>query len=415
MTKKERPARLEKSCPLPKTHTRLHQVHEHWHRVAADYGDPDDFVTSLNAALVALRSVSFILNKEKSAIPDFEAWYVPHMERYQEDEVMRWLRDARNFVEKQGDLELHSRARVSLLGGPGEPPEADITVDPLLSQQEIAEWLAPRFPKAASSGGLLGVERQWVAAKLPDHELLDALAYGYGVVAEVVWDAHRQCDVLMQTFGDEAHEDRPSRRSQLGGRLSCMVAHAKRRTAYVHLAADEVVEWGTRTSVMTRAEIEQVDLPEAVASTTAEHVMGRHLLDSADWMIAGAKAMTIECGGHAPMAFVFETRDDAPVICGLNANDLATQTLMMQAVGDEVERLRAEGVVFIAETRRPDSSGEQLLVGAMTVDGGARQWRTPLTRDASGAVVLGDTVREDGIVPDFMNAIRRAWVRIGRM
>lgn len=66
MAKKPRPPRLEKSCPLPTTHTRLHQVHEQWHRVAADYGEPDDFVTSLNAALVSLRSVSFMLNKEKS-------------------------------------------------------------------------------------------------------------------------------------------------------------------------------------------------------------------------------------------------------------------------------------------------------------------------------------------------------------
>jgi len=47
----ERPPKLEKRCPLPTTHTRLHQVHDLWHRVAADYADPDEFVVSLNAAL----------------------------------------------------------------------------------------------------------------------------------------------------------------------------------------------------------------------------------------------------------------------------------------------------------------------------------------------------------------------------
>jgi len=119
MTKKGRPPRLEKRCPLPKTHTRFHQVHEHWHRVAADYADPDHFTTSFNAALVALRSVSFMLNKEKSLVPGFERWYAPHVERYQHDPLMRWLKDARNFVEKEGDLDLHSQARVTLLGGAG--------------------------------------------------------------------------------------------------------------------------------------------------------------------------------------------------------------------------------------------------------------------------------------------------------
>jgi len=50
---------------MPRTHTSLHQVHDLWHRVAADYADPDAFVVSLNAALQALRSVSFMLKKER--------------------------------------------------------------------------------------------------------------------------------------------------------------------------------------------------------------------------------------------------------------------------------------------------------------------------------------------------------------
>src|SRR5437660_1246 len=113
---RDRPPKLEKSCPLPKTHTRLHHVHELWHRVAADYGDPDAFVVSINAALVALRSVSFMLKKERACIPDFDAWYAPHEAGYRADPLMSWLKDARNYVEKEGDLDLHSRARVNLLG-----------------------------------------------------------------------------------------------------------------------------------------------------------------------------------------------------------------------------------------------------------------------------------------------------------
>ncbi len=412
MAKKPRPPRLEKSCPLPTTHTRLHQVHDQWHRVAADYGDPDDFVTSINATLVALRSVSFMLQKERSRIPDFDSWYAPHIERYA-DPLMVWLKEARNFVEKQGDLDVHSKARVTLLGGRGQPPQADVDVDPLLTQQEIAELLAPRFPQAAAAGGLLSVERRWVAASLPDHELLDVLAHGYGVVAEVVASAHAQCGIIMQTFGDEAHENRPLRRKQLGGRLSCMVAHASLRTAYVHLGKETVVEWGTRTHQVTRQDVEGWDVPPSMAKASQPHVRGRHLLDTADGLADAAKALAIHVGGHEPMAMVFETRDDAPLLCSLNANDHATQTLMMEAVANEVERLRAEGVLFVSQLRHPDDS-EELVVAAMTDDGGKRQWRTPITRDADGTPSFGNTVREDGVAPDFMNAVRRVWIALGR-
>lgn len=110
---------------------------------------------------------------------------------------------------------------------------------------------------------------------------------------------------------------------------------------------------------------------------------------------------------------VFETRDDAPAICNLNARDHATQTVMMEAIASDVEHLRAEGVLFVAETRQPDGSSAELLVAAVTDDGGKRQWRTPPTRDANGGLQMGETMREDDVVPDFMNAIRRVWVALG--
>jgi hypothetical protein len=88
---------------------------------------------------------------------------------------------------------------------------------------------------------------------------------------------------------------------------------------------------------------------------------------------------------------------------------------MMQAVADDVERLCAQGVVFASEIHRPWDDGDELLVAAMTDDGGRRQWRSPLSRDTAGNVTLGPTVVEDGIVPDFMNAVHRVWVRIARL
>jgi len=213
-----------------------------------------------------------------------------------------------------------------------------------------------------------------VAAGLPEHELLDVLAYGYGVVAQVVAEAHKQCNVVMQTFGDEAHEGRPRRRSQLGGRLSCMVAHAKLRTAYVHLAQDVVVEWGTRTRELPRKDVESMELPDGMLGATGEHVPGRHLLDTADGLVSAAKALTAHAGGHEPIAMVYETRDDAPVICSLNARDHATQTLMMEAVADEGSAPASRG----CRVHRRDSYARWRGRSTAGCRSDSRRWRMPV-------------------------------------
>ena len=132
-----------------------------------------------------------MLKKESAHVPDFATWYAPHEQSYRSDALMRWLKDARNHVEKEGDLDLHSRARVSLLGVGDELQDHEFDVPPLLDEEEIASLMGPRLPDRLKSVAVLS--RRWVAADLPEHELLDLLAHGYGKVAEVVANAHRQC------------------------------------------------------------------------------------------------------------------------------------------------------------------------------------------------------------------------------
>jgi hypothetical protein len=390
----------------------LHQVHDLWHRVASDYSDPDAFVVSVNAAMQALRSVSFMLQKERARVPNFDSWYAPHMAAYQADPLMRWLKDARNRVEKEGDLDLHSRVRVSLLGLGAQVPEVDFEVSPLMSQEEIASLMGPRLSEKVRSAAVLAVERRWVSADLPDQELLDLLAYGYGKVAEVVADAHRQCGVLMQTFGDEAHERRPNRRKHLGGRLSCMVAHAELRTAHLHLGRNVLMSVEGRDRPITRADIEKppFDVPEEMLRRSK----GEDLLTMAGRWAGFARLVMEAQGYHLPMAMVLETRDDAPIIHGLQATDYQEQLLMMEAVARDVERLGAEGVIFFGEVTADEPGASELLVAVVTDDGSRRQWCTPVTQQEGGKVELGETRVEDGVVPDFFLPVFRTWTRLGR-
>ena len=252
----------------------------------------------------------------------------------------------------------------------------EFEVPPLLDAEQLASLAGPQVPERLRASAVLPVERRWVAADLPDHELLELLAYGYGKEATVVADAHRQCGVLMQTFGDEVHEPRPSRRTHLGGRLSCMVASAELRTAYVHVSKRVLLRVESRDRVLTREDAErrmgelQVAVPER---PLAER--GTDFLDKAEDWAEAARSVTEVQGYHIPMLMLFEAPDAPPFMQQLNAADLQEHAVAMEAVASEVQRLGAEAVIFISEMRsitprRPNCSSPPPL-GAGSGDSGA--------------------------------------------
>lgn len=235
---------------------------------------------------------------------------------------------------------------------------------------------------------------------------------GYGKVAEVVAEAHRRCGTVMQSFGDEAHTRRPTRRTHLGGRLSCMVATATMRTAHMHLAQNRLVTVESRERELTPDDIEKppFDIPEGLLTRTK----GDDLLKTAATFADFARLVIKAQGYHLPMAMVFETREDAPITHSLHAEDYQGQLMMMTAIADEVERLHAEGVIFFGEVQSDGDGESELLVAVATDDGSRRQWRSRITHDADGNVELGDTEVDDGIVPDYFSPVLRTWLRLGK-
>ncbi len=95
-------------------------MHAHWHEAMTGYADADDFTMALNAAIVAGRSVTLVMQKELSKQEGFDAWYAPLQDGMRRDPRMRWLVDARNAVLKEGDLDIASEALVSLALTGGE-------------------------------------------------------------------------------------------------------------------------------------------------------------------------------------------------------------------------------------------------------------------------------------------------------
>src|SRR6266496_753165 len=175
---------------LQKVQVRLSDAVRHWFQALQSYGSPDDFRVHVNACITTLRQVTFILQSNKQEIPFYSSWYEGEegwQTKFRNDTVMRWAVDARNTIEKRGDLETHSRLRVTVVAGWLDTPGKEIEVCPFVStEQLLSEIDTSSIHPEISEYGLLRAERLWVATSLPEHELLDALSHVVGQLTLMV-------------------------------------------------------------------------------------------------------------------------------------------------------------------------------------------------------------------------------------
>ena len=157
------------------------------------YFAPDLFRQNTNQFLQTSRTVTFIIQKNESGITDFDTWYkrqvvVP----WASDPIMTWARDARNFVEKEGDLEMHSFLRASVVFSyiASQDMVLSTTRKEFLKAnvEKLLRFARTRLPPPVADPAVLRIERRWVANSLPTHELIHAMTYAYSRVYEVCRD-----------------------------------------------------------------------------------------------------------------------------------------------------------------------------------------------------------------------------------
>lgn len=234
------------ACPIPKTHSRLQEAHRLWHQALDLYSEPEGFRINLNACIQALRNVTFVLQKEHAGVPNFEHWYTNWQMHMKQDPIMRWLVDARNTIVKEGDLETRSHSMVSVIDYYFTTPVFVSEMPPLLTTDMIATQLAAskNAPEALKGKAFIKVERCWVVNNLPDAELLETLAHAYGVLSNVVSDAHKEAGfkvfiALRNADGNNAAWKNPT--EQLNGRLPCMVTSVEQRTSWAEFGSGATV------------------------------------------------------------------------------------------------------------------------------------------------------------------------------
>lgn len=154
------------------------------------YFSPDRFRQSINQFLQTSRTVTFIIQKNKTEIPDFDAWYRANvLEPWATDPVMSWAKDARNVIEKEGDLEMRSTLQVAVLYSylSTEDMVLEVGRAELLKANidQLVKTARRVLPPGIADAAVVKIQRRWVANTLPDRELIYALTYAYSQLFRV--------------------------------------------------------------------------------------------------------------------------------------------------------------------------------------------------------------------------------------
>lgn len=163
------------------------------------YFSPDRFRQNTNQFLQTSRTVTFIIQKNKAEIPNFENWYkINVLQPWASDRVMSWAKDSRNIIEKEGDLEMQSTLQVAVLFS--YEAEEDMAIEvgrrELLqaSVEQLLKTAHRTLPPSVIDAAVLKIQRRWVANTLHDLELIHALTYTYAQV-------YRACEALASHLG----------------------------------------------------------------------------------------------------------------------------------------------------------------------------------------------------------------------
>lgn len=230
-------------CPLSAVDRRLQDLHRQWHQAQDAYFDPDGFRVAIQTAIQTARTVTFILQSNKAVIPNFAEWYEKWQTSFAQIPLMRWMVDARNKIEKQGDLEAHSFVKAEIVAsyldeGPKIEVPAALWDAPLRLVKSIPDSAIGRHVK---KDGFVRIQRKWIENSLPDYELLDAIAIAFGHLSELVKDAHRHLGLEGPVYIDsQTGEHYDSEAMQ--GRLPCMIGHGDARSLDVFLADGRPIE-----------------------------------------------------------------------------------------------------------------------------------------------------------------------------
>ncbi len=392
--------------PLKQAFTRLNDAHRHWCQAETEYFDPNGFRVAINACIQALRSVTFVLQKNKNSIEGFEQWYSGWRAKFKADTVLKWSVQARNRIVKECDLEVHSVLRISIVASYHDLPYQEFSTSPISKTKDILNDLNTReIPVDLLKNGFLKIERRWIADDLPDYELLDGLAHCYSMLSLLLHDAWK--------FLDPSAPKPPL----LSGCLPCMIRSDEDRAIWVRLSNGKIEHIQTLPQVLDLVKQDEVIARYGNINTEPAPVDASKLKKTAFHLFQLARTLLERDKYHEFLVFLF-LPNNAIKLFQLYPEDQGDKYRMWREVATYVAKTDAIGVITINEiwfyplhkaTEGPNRN-EALYLAAISRDGEEFALIAPFSRQKD-RIILQETAEQELGDANFLKPIRAIWAK----
>lgn len=385
---------------------------------ASTYFDPELFRMNTNQFLQTSRTVTFLIQKNKSSIDDFDLWYKTHViNPWSNDEVMKWAKDSRNIIEKCGDLEINSQLDVSIIFSYLHEEDLKINVDKRAfleySIKKLVRYSQKNLPSGIGDAAVLKISRTWITTGLSDWELLHALVYIYGKQ----YDTHIQLCKHINTYPAEDLLD-PSEANSIRE-----LALGSKYTKLKNFNDYKALRKNIKSDPNYKPPIEL----ESKFAELRENNKKINSLDTAlDHFLEFAKVVFSHDNYHIQMLHMFDK--DWKIVDQISTvfKDQSEKYIFWRTIGERVKSHNIHAVIWVSEIwhrdikgypQRPISklriSGEGLMVAGLDASGHFKQGAWDISRDANeeNPVLSHEpsfTDETEGQVPYFFAPIGKA-------
>lgn len=305
----------------------------------AGYFEPERFRFNANHFLTTARTVSFLFQKDKASIEDFDTWHLNNIYNpWHADTIMKWSITSRNTIEKEGDLNLHSTVNATLIFGYIEEQDVAISLEKQThlnaSIKRLIRFARFKLPSGVSDTAVVRVDRRWVANTLPEFELLQAFRYIYTRMYEA-------CESLAKHLHASLESSIPEPTS------FDEVSTGSRGTHYIPLNSTLI-----HTIAAQRYAIDKNFIPPPwlkKISEDKELTPPNSLYALMEFHKKMAHANFTAFGNHLAMLWLYNEKFEPINMIGTAPKDQAAKFIFWRTVSDRIHYLKAKYLIWVSE------------------------------------------------------------------
>jgi hypothetical protein len=338
-------------CPIAPADRRLRDAFQLWRKMERAYFEPDEFRVNLNSFIQEARNVTFILQKNKHNVPEFDTFYSPWQARLRDDPIMRWVVESRNRITKEGDLETESQNVVTFTADWTNERTRRFEASPALPSTLLINAVLKKIPRELiTEESLLCVERRWVDAALPGKELLNVSSHVLIVLSTLLEAAHAQiqrvcsqcsCDVLGSLI--EMRKDYPLELAQAEQSRKVWVKAENQKRIRYSIQSAKGIRRGDAGPFKAAIRARYGPAPILPADIDTKTLEGAVL-----FFTERAKAI-LSSDGHLSQ-FIFVLNSDGELLSvGLSHEDRAEKHIVIRQAASYLATMNVQWAIFIGE------------------------------------------------------------------